>query len=77
MRQGSFVADVNTEQALERMVFLRERNRKGLLSLHEAAVTRSVRAGEYRACWEAEMGLTIQNAQGSKVGKSGEALSSR
>lgn len=49
MRQRSFVADVSTEQALERVIFLGERNGKGLLFLHEAAVTKSLRAGEYRA----------------------------
>lgn len=59
MRHGSFMADVSSEQALRRMNFLRERNGKGLLSLHEAAVTQSVRAGEYRACWEAKPELTI------------------
>lgn len=59
MKQGSFVADVSTEQAWGRMIFLRERNGKGLLAQHEAAVTESVRAGEYRTYWEAEKGPTI------------------
>lgn len=41
------------------MVFLRERNRKGLFFLYEVVVIRSVRVGEYRVCWEVEMGLII------------------